>query len=198
MSKFTNNRLESKTETIGSKYPFIFRNGQVNYHEFSLSGLISYLSDEEFLFLTREELNVEDLHRHASNSSRFIPDFENEVSDNVARERLFKMKVLEWLNDGQPKVFRSPTEGNFIVRLMKTSLAPQEKLGRLLHTFSSTAYEVAEFEYANLCNMKFIDPSEPNNLIVNWVTVDLSKVMPARENRTVNINPDTYETIKNV
>jgi hypothetical protein len=38
-------------ETIGSKYPFIFRNAQVSYKEFPISGLISYLSDEEHLFL---------------------------------------------------------------------------------------------------------------------------------------------------
>jgi hypothetical protein len=34
--------LETKTNTIGSKYPFIFRNGQVYYKEFSISGLISH------------------------------------------------------------------------------------------------------------------------------------------------------------
>jgi hypothetical protein len=44
--------LENKIETIGSKYPFIFRNGNVNYKEFALSGLLSYLSDEDELFLT--------------------------------------------------------------------------------------------------------------------------------------------------
>ena len=199
MSKFTNTRLESKTDTIGSKYPFIFRNAHVDYHEFSLSGLISYLSDEEFLFVTREEIGFEDdPHRHYSNTGRVSINFENEVSENVTRERLFKMKVLEWLNDGEPKLFRSPTEGNFIIRLMKTSLAPQEKLGRLLHTFNSTAYEVAEFNHKNLCDLKFLDPSEPNNLIVNWMTVDLADIASQRENKTVNINPHTFETIRNI
>jgi hypothetical protein len=38
--------LENKMETIGSKYPFIFRNGTVNYTEFSISGLLSLLGDE--------------------------------------------------------------------------------------------------------------------------------------------------------
>lgn len=42
VSSFKNDILESKTDTIGSKYPFIFRNGHVNYKEFPLSGLISY------------------------------------------------------------------------------------------------------------------------------------------------------------
>ena len=59
----------------------------------------------------------------------------NLTSNNIAREREFKMKVLSWLTDGKPKLFRSPTEGNFIVRLMNTSLTPNDTLGRMLHTF---------------------------------------------------------------
>jgi hypothetical protein len=42
-----NNILESKQDTIGGKYPYIFRNGNVKYKEFSISGLISYLEDPE-------------------------------------------------------------------------------------------------------------------------------------------------------
>ena len=42
--------MESKVDTIGSKHPFIFRNGNVGYKEFSISGLISLQMDEENLF----------------------------------------------------------------------------------------------------------------------------------------------------
>lgn len=38
---------ESLTETIGSKYPFIRRNGNTNYRTFSIAGTISYFSDIE-------------------------------------------------------------------------------------------------------------------------------------------------------
>jgi hypothetical protein len=65
-------------------------------------------------------------------------------------ERDFKIEVLNWLTNGEPKMFRSPTEGNYIVRLMNTSLSPNETLGRMLHTFSSTAYEIDDFTFANL------------------------------------------------
>ena len=46
ISSFKSTVLESKTNTIGSKYPFIFRNGNVEYKEFQISGLISILGDE--------------------------------------------------------------------------------------------------------------------------------------------------------
>jgi hypothetical protein len=72
------------------------------------------------------------------------------TTDNIRKEREFKMLVLSWLTNGKPKLFRSPTEGNFIVRLMNTSLTPNDTLGRLLHTFNCTAYEIAEFNFDNL------------------------------------------------
>jgi hypothetical protein len=52
ISSLKNNILESKTDTIGSKYPFIFRNGYVHYKEFSISGLISLLSDDSGKFMS--------------------------------------------------------------------------------------------------------------------------------------------------
>jgi hypothetical protein len=51
VSSYKQNVLENKVETMGSKYPFIFRNGQVKYKEFPISGLLSYLMDEKELFM---------------------------------------------------------------------------------------------------------------------------------------------------
>jgi hypothetical protein len=79
--------------------------------------------------------------------------------EKITRERIFKTEVLNWLNNGKPKLFRSPTEGNFIVRLMKISLSPEDKLGRMLHTFSSTAYEIAAFNCENLRKLNLLTPN---------------------------------------
>jgi hypothetical protein len=51
ISSFKNTILETKTDTIGGKYPFVFRNGRVEYKEFPISGLISLQSDPNELFL---------------------------------------------------------------------------------------------------------------------------------------------------
>ena len=40
------------------------------------------------------------------------------ISDNVRAERIFKLEVMEWLNNGKPKLFKSPTEGNIVVVLI--------------------------------------------------------------------------------
>ena len=84
MSKFANTRLEAKLDTIGSQFPFIFRNGNVDYHEFNIQGLISYFMDEAHSFMPEENL---------LSSEKTI----NYTTNNVAQERIFKMNVLEWL-----------------------------------------------------------------------------------------------------
>jgi hypothetical protein len=38
-------------DTLGGKYPFFFRNGNVNYKEFPISGLISMQMDKEETFM---------------------------------------------------------------------------------------------------------------------------------------------------
>ena len=35
-------------------------------------------------------------------------------------------------------------EGNLLVKLMEVSLTPKNELGRLIYTFSATAYEIAD------------------------------------------------------
>ena len=265
VNSFKKNLFEAKVDTLGSKYPFIFRNGNVEYKEFPISGLISYLSDEQSLFgnnaiqfeaveregvyiyspfswqthtnsiiqdtLRREQYKTNYLFfyiwdsaqsqyvkwvdylidqykdvyfkepwidsegilhpgiklvntkyfdpsdydayfdasktyylRTTKETNRFNPDelklkTTNLVSYNVSLERDFKMNVLNWLTNGEPKLFRSPSEGNFIVRLMNVSLTPEEKTGRMLHTFNSTAYEIADFNYSNLKAFNFINTS---------------------------------------
>jgi hypothetical protein len=152
---------ESKAETIGSKHPFIFRNGAVDYKEFPISGLISYFMDEAKLFLTEEEFTVAD-------------KTTNLIGENFAAERNFKMKVLEWLTNGEPKLFRSPGEGNYIVRLLNVSMSPNTTVGRMLHSFNATATEIADFTYKNLSKFNLINTNDPNLKQTRWVTVNLS------------------------
>lgn len=160
INSFKTTILESKTDTIGSKYPFVFRNGYVNYKEFSISGLISYHSDKEELFIKKEELKID--------KDDFITSL---IDQNIYAERIFKLKVLEWLNDGEPKVFKSPTEGNYIIRLMNVSLSPQETLGRMLHTFSASACEIDTFNYDTLLNRNFIKLINIDSTLTRWKNI---------------------------
>ena len=161
MSSFKATILETKTDTIGGKYPFIFRNGDVRYREMNISGLVSHLSDNDEFFLRKRDLG----YATTSATGNGGPDTAaydmysgiNLTTTNFMAEREFKHFVLSWLTDGKPKLLRTPAEGNFIVRLMNTSMSPNDTLSRMLHTFTSTAYEIAEYNTDNLIAFNIIE-----------------------------------------
>ena len=147
VSSFKNTILESKTDTIGGKHPYIFRNGHVNYKEFAVSGLLSHLTDTDGYFevaLAQTKYNDNTLAYGAGLYNTQLN------AENFAMERDFKLEALDWLTNGKPKLFRSPAEGNYIIRLTDVSLSPVDSLGRMLHNFSGTAYEIKEYTHKNL------------------------------------------------
>lgn len=166
IASFKNTVLEQKTDTIGGGYPFIFRNGLINYKELSLSGLISLLMDEENLFFD-------------ANSYLKDPELENGYITtnlskyNIANERKFKLEVLNWLNNGQPKLLRTATEGNYIVRLLNISLSPTDTVNRMLHTFNCQAYEIDELNWSNLIKYGFVKIDNPVSYSLQWRSVRL-------------------------
>ncbi len=63
MNSFKNDLQEQKIDTIGSKHPFIFRNGNVCYKEFPIAGLISFQSDNALFFIEKDETKITDDYR---------------------------------------------------------------------------------------------------------------------------------------
>ena len=172
ISSFKTTIQETKTETIGGKYPLFYRNGTLGYKEFPINGLISYHMDDNEKFMTKVELGLETeksirtkTTSGESAAALNIPTH-NLVEYNITAERKFRNAVLDWLNNGEVKLFKSPTEGMFLVRLMNISLSPEEKLGRMLYSFSATAYEVGEINYENLVKYGFIDKIEGVDYVI--------------------------------
>jgi hypothetical protein len=91
--------------------------------------------------------------------------------------------VLDWLNNGEPKLFKSATEGNFIVRLINTSLSPEETLGRMLHTFKSTAIEVADCTLANLKKYGFSIGGAISSFVPLWRTYAFTELEVSKDKR---------------
>ena len=256
ISSFKNTILEDKIEAIGSKYPYIVRNGIVSYKEFPLQGLISYQMDTAKLFLTEEEqIEAGILEYSIRQDSAYISDnkivgfeqniyfdqVQHEVRDpstgkvlyteilsvmkrkpkitykqiinrartksiskidnttgnvknntdltdeNTKSERYFKLKVLDWLTDGNVKLFRSPEEGNYLVRLVNISFSPENTLGRMLHNFSCTAYEIDELTYDNLIKYGIITEKNIINMIEQWSSIDLSHI--TTNNEFIQVSP---------
>lgn len=151
MSSFKIDKSENKVETLGKQYPYIVRNGILKYKEMPISGLISFQMDDSNQLFNGNNYDFKDY------TNRDL------VSENITKERYFKNYILEWLNNNKYKVLKTPTEGNFIVQLMNISLTPIDSLGRMLHTFQATAYEMDEYNYENMKKYDII----PAKLITN-------------------------------
>lgn len=184
LSSFKHTVLANKIDTLGSKYPTITRNGDAYYAEFPITGLISFNLDSDQTFFKyktnptagyyyKDELIIPDTkfeldHINArieatngiNSTNKTFTDrkIDNNLTDNnIFIERKFREKVEEFLNNGEAKLFKSPTEGNIIVSLMNISLTPEETLGRMIYNFSATAYEIIDYSIENLDSVQIID-----------------------------------------
>lgn len=59
-------------------------------------------------------------------------------------EREFREQLVSWLNDGEPKLYRSMAEGSMVVMLTDINLTPTAGMFRFLWDFSATVYEIAD------------------------------------------------------
>ena len=177
VNTFKTTILEQKSDTLGGRFPIITRNGDTYYKEFPIGGLIAQEMDEEELFINRGLVDTYRKETHAieaNEAHNALRDYHMFSDENIFLERQFKLAVLDWLNDGKPKLFKSPYEGNYIVRLMNNSLTPIKELGRMLHTFTSQAYEIAECTYDNLVMYGFIDVKQPSSYVGLWRTYNFA------------------------
>ena len=199
VSSFKTTFVETKVNTIGSKYPFILRSGQAEYKEFPIAGLLSYYMDNEELFIKKEELflekdnhirtfsAVEDHTYSGPHDTTNLPHYlidkttiqtdtemqkietTNLVGYNILAERLFKLACLDWLNEHKVLLFKSPTEGNYLIKVMNVSLTPEDNLGRMLHSFTSSAVEIDDYSYQSLIKYGFINLNVPFKTNTNYL-----------------------------
>lgn len=174
------NLQESKTDTIGSQFPWIRRNGAIKYRTFSLSGLISYLGNNEMILFSNSEnsdTNIEyqnNLAEKNINGLFYSKDdlFPQEVSElyqsynldngitnynDIMLEKVFRDKVIDFLLEDRPVLFRSATEGNILIRLMDLSFSPNTQLKNYIYSFGSTAVEIAECNFDNFHKYNIYD-----------------------------------------
>lgn len=177
ISSFKRTVAESKTDTIGSKYPYIKRNGYTNYRQFPISGTITHWMDEDNLLFASEK----DIYK---NTLELYEDYnwENKITEynNYTYERDFREKVMDFLYENNVKLFRSPTEGNILVKLMDINFTPNKVLGRMIYSFSCTAYEIADFtvENCNLYNIQPLGEVDHELRFIETFTTQIKEVIP--------------------
>lgn len=149
----------TKQDGLGSKYPMILRNGYTYYAEFPVTGLITLHLDEGGRFFVEKEDGYYYKDELVIPASKYAENFYdvNLTDSNFYIERIFREKVEEFLNDGGYKLYRSPAEGNHIVSLMNVSLTPNQQLGRMISEFTSTAYEVMDYDIEKMQSIGLIE-----------------------------------------
>ena len=153
ISNFVRTVAESKTDTIGSQYPFVRRNGNMYYREIQCTGLITAYMDNSNLFTNADKL----YHNYRERYQEIREAVELVANDyDYTYEREFRRAVEAFLYDGKIKLFKSLQEGNILVKVMNVSMTPKQELGRLIYDFSATLVEVDEASFENLEKYGFI------------------------------------------
>ena len=136
---------ESIIQTLGSQFPFVKRNGDIRYRQFSISGLISAQADEIKTFLTEEEAygEMEIPFKEYNQEARI------DKQNDFIFEKIFRDKIIDFIDNGKVKLYRSTPEGNILVKLTDINFTPEQALGRMIYSFSATATEIAEATVEN-------------------------------------------------
>lgn len=206
VDNFKYNVLESKIDTLGSKYPFINRHAESFYREFSINGLITSFCDEAELFTSKKDiykdiLNLNEEYNNLHNISNY---------QDFSYERDFRECVINFLYNNSIKLFKSPTEGNILVKLMNINLTPDAALGRMLYTFSATAIEIDEptidnCNYYNIQSIADVDDNlmkiiteKPGSLeaTIDTQNISISKYVNKTSKLTFNAAQYNYDLIK--
>ena len=185
VSNFKYTTLAQKQDVLSGKYPVISRNKQAYYAEIPIGGLISFQAEDSYDFFTykyitkdginqdgfyyKDELIIPSRKFAAGNDNRKATPSINEVnhyiqtidsginSNNIFIEKRYRDKVLDFLNREQVFLFKSPTEGNFIISLMNVTTTPNQQLSRMIAEFSATGYEIAENTIENMIKYNIWD-----------------------------------------
>ena len=178
--------MDSKVDTIGSKYPFIKRNAYTNYKQFPISGLITFFMDDNNIFTSKEEIFKDSLDIYEDYN------WENRITDynDYVLERSFREKVSDFLYKHNVKLFRSLTEGNILVKLMDINLTPEQGLGRYIYSFSCTAYEIDDCTLENISKYGIQDLGTYDSEIEysNSILGQMVETIPANQNVLLTLN----------
>lgn len=183
LDSFSHTIVQGKTDTIGSKYPFIKRNNYIDYRTFPIGGTITMFMDQrnDFMSASKNDLYGEyktyyDTYNEENNITPY---------NDYVYERDFREKVIDFLYKNNAKLFKSTTEGNIIVKLMDISLTPNATLGRMIYSFTATAYEIDEYNLKNCDKYNIQTIGEIENHIEVLYSIQGQQVRPKQESSYV-------------
>ena len=147
INSYSTKVIDGQVETIGSRYPFISRNSNIYYQTFGMNGLVSYTMDEADTFLKQNSKSIYQYQYVVNLYNTYNNNHRNTY--NYTYERDFRKQVMEFLYSGKPMLFKSPSEGNLIVRIKDISFTPQQSINKLIYSFSCSVVEIDDNIFEN-------------------------------------------------
>ena len=162
---------ENITNTLGGRFPIIRRNAETRYRQFNISGTLYFEApfgegsaidstgksiskwmdeDKSSLFFS-----LEDAYNFRQNELSALKKITQDVN---FFEKRFREAAMNFLTDGNVKLFRSFQEGNMIVYLSNVSFTPNKQLNRRVYDFTATVTEVCEATPENMEKYKLEKP----------------------------------------
>lgn len=195
ISSYKTNIAESKIDTLGSQYPYIRRNGDMYYRSFPITGTITGYMDEASLLTNSSEM-FNGYYNYYTTLKQGINEYVNHSYDYIY-ERKFREKVEKFLYNKKPKLYKSVQQGNIFIKLMQVSLTPKNELGRLIYTFSATAYEIDKANLKTLDKYGLINIGEYSSVIYKQIEkIGRMSGYPKLEGQTRNLFKSGEDIIK--
>ena len=186
---------ESLTQTIGSKYPFIRRNGNVNYRTFSLSGTITCFMD-----IRQNTMHASPLDLYGTNEfggkakyDQYNSRHNINLYNNSIYERDFREKVIDFLYKNDVKLYKSTTQGNMLVKLMNISFTPNNTLSRHIYDFTCTVQQIDQFTIDNCDKYNIQDKGQYLNETSVSITTQGQVLAPNLNLFYINPNNNSQE-----
>lgn len=216
ITSYSKKTTETVVDTIGGQYPFIRRNGTVNYKTLSISGLISIAAEDyQEAFLSSVEVIQDSRFNEEEPDAIFqgldlsfynrenrykdytqlynLYNINNNINQDVFLETEYREKVLDFLTNSSFKLLKTPNNRNLLVKLMDVRLEPEDTLGGFLYSFSATAYQVDSTSIVN-CDKYNIQPIEQTKNKISYALfvesydnlTEVSLLEPMSYNETEN------------
>ena len=210
ITSYSKKSTETVIDTIGGKYPFIRRNGTVNYKTLSLSGLISIAAEDyQEAFLSSQDSITDSYHKHEQDYQGLDLSFykRNKYYDKYSQlyeqyninnninlyqdtflETEYREKVLDYLTNSSFKLLKTPNNKNLLVKLTDVKLDPEDSLNGFLYSFSATAHQIDDSTIENYDKYNI----QPIKEFKNKISYALYVAEYDNQTETSTLNSESY------
>lgn len=139
-------------QTIAGEYPYFVTSSELNYRTYTFSGTLTTEQDVHKI-LTSDNYSVAISPdptvpisyveiKYGDESNLNMKNDLEEGQKGMVMQRIWRNKIVKWLNDGKPKILKSEAQGNMLVMLTDVRVTPNETTFGLISDFSCTVTEI--------------------------------------------------------